>query len=57
MVDSSNTIIIKNRANKCVLRGGSWNYYVKGCRVAFRFNDLPVIRYNFDGFRLLSGFL
>jgi formylglycine-generating enzyme required for sulfatase activity len=33
------------------LRGGSWNYLDYFVRAAFRNDDLPVIRYNFVGFR------
>ncbi len=35
-----------------VLRGGSWNVYPQGCRVANRQDDLPSNRYNHTGFRL-----
>ncbi|MEI6408443.1 MAG: SUMF1/EgtB/PvdO family nonheme iron enzyme [Bacteroidota bacterium] len=35
-----------------VLRGGSWNYYPQGCRVAFRSYYRPTSRLNGIGFRL-----
>ena len=35
-----------------VLRGGSWNYFDRYCRVSNRNYSLTVIRYYFNGFRL-----
>ena len=35
-----------------VLRGGSWFYSARFCRSAYRFRWLPVIRYNYIGFRV-----
>ncbi len=35
-----------------VLRGGSWYYLVRGCRVAHRANDAPDFRYYILGLRL-----
>jgi formylglycine-generating enzyme required for sulfatase activity len=36
-----------------VRRGGSWGHYAQDCRSAFRFNDVPGIRGNILGFRLV----
>jgi formylglycine-generating enzyme required for sulfatase activity len=36
-----------------VLRGGSWSYNARFCRVAFRYNHSPDNRYNYVGFRLV----
>jgi formylglycine-generating enzyme required for sulfatase activity len=57
IVNGSNTIINKNRANPCVLRGGSWGISGIICRVALRDHFNPDIRDRNDGFRVLSGFL
>ena len=38
-----------------VLRGGSWNNGGGLCRSAVRFPDLPGLRINYIGFRLVSG--
>ncbi len=35
-----------------VIRGGSWNYSAKYCRVAYRYINNPSYRYNSLGFRL-----
>ena len=35
-----------------VLRGGSWNYYARYCRVSYRDNFNPSSRFNYFGFRL-----
>lgn len=37
-----------------VIRGGSWDFYARRCRSAFRFNSYPGDRRNFIGFRLVS---
>ncbi len=39
-----------------VIRGGSWCYAASCCRVAFRFNDYPVNRGNYIGFRVVADF-
>ncbi len=36
-----------------VLRGGSWDYYADGCRVAFRGSSPPAGRYGNIGFRII----
>jgi formylglycine-generating enzyme required for sulfatase activity len=38
-----------------VLRGGSWCYSLKDCRSARRFRDVPGSRFNFMGFRVVTG--
>ena len=35
-----------------VHRGGSWNYYARNCRSAYRLRHVPGFRFNFLGFRL-----
>jgi formylglycine-generating enzyme required for sulfatase activity len=35
------------------LRGGSWNYEPAYCRVAYRYNGTPTIRFSILGFRLV----
>ena len=35
-----------------VLRGGSWNYFAAGCRVAYRYYYSPGYRISYYGFRL-----
>ena len=35
-----------------VLRGGSWNYFARNCRVSYRFHGTPDYRFNGSGFRL-----
>jgi len=34
-----------------VTRGGSWNYFAWGCRVAYRYGRWPGVRDDYDGFR------
>ncbi|MEZ4883196.1 MAG: formylglycine-generating enzyme family protein [Chitinophagales bacterium] len=41
------------RASSCVVRGGGWNRYVIGCRVAIRNYLIPSSRYYYYGFRLV----
>ncbi len=36
-----------------VLRGGSWDGYVRGCRVSYRYSDNPGTRRNRGGFRVV----
>jgi formylglycine-generating enzyme required for sulfatase activity len=36
-----------------VLRGGCWNYFAGHCRVSYRFDCVPGIRYYYFGFRLV----
>jgi formylglycine-generating enzyme required for sulfatase activity len=44
----------KNRANYCVLRGGSWfNYFADNCRVANRYGINPSSRFSYIGFRIV----
>ncbi|KPA18891.1 Sulphatase-modifying factor domain protein, partial [Candidatus Magnetomorum sp. HK-1] len=38
-----------------VLRGGSWNYYARSCRSAFRYRGRPAYRDDFTGFRLVCS--
>ena len=38
-----------------VLRGGSWDDYGSGCRVAYRFNNFPTFRSFNYGFRIASS--
>ncbi|HOD25732.1 MAG TPA: SUMF1/EgtB/PvdO family nonheme iron enzyme, partial [Polyangiaceae bacterium] len=35
-----------------VLRGGSWYYFARHCRSAFRYYYSPDYRFNYLGFRL-----
>ncbi len=35
------------------LRGGCWSSYARNCRSAHRFNDIPELRGNYFGFRLV----
>jgi formylglycine-generating enzyme required for sulfatase activity len=37
-----------------VLRGGSWNYNARRCRVSHRSLNSPDTRHSFNGFRLVS---
>jgi len=37
---------------KYVIRGGSWDYYPRGCRSACRYNSYPDVRGNYLGFRV-----
>jgi len=39
-----------------VYRGGSWNYYARHCRFAFRYDDFPNRNYNNLGFRVVFVF-
>jgi len=38
-----------------VLRGGSWFPYANDLRSAYRDRITPVIRYNFNGFRVVAS--
>ncbi len=38
---------------KKLFRGGSWNHYGTMCRAARRFEDMPTIRLNYIGFRVV----
>ena len=38
-----------------ILRGGSWNYYARYCRLFYRFSYDPSYRYGSNGFRLVSS--
>ncbi|MEO0759725.1 MAG: SUMF1/EgtB/PvdO family nonheme iron enzyme [Cyanobacteria bacterium J06648_16] len=38
-----------------ILRGGSWSNYPRYCRSAYRYNDYPVNRDSFIGFRVVSS--
>ena len=42
----------KNSSNDRLLRGGSWDGHPRYCRSAYRYDDLPVGRYDFFGFRV-----
>jgi formylglycine-generating enzyme required for sulfatase activity len=35
-----------------LLRGGSWYYYPRDCRSAYRFKSIPIARPNYTGFRV-----
>lgn len=36
-----------------VLRGGSWNFYARDCRVSYRGSSYPDNASSYDGFRLV----
>ncbi len=36
-----------------VLRGGCWNHIARSCRVSYRYNYSPGLRFNYIGFRLV----
>jgi formylglycine-generating enzyme required for sulfatase activity len=38
-----------------VFRGGGWNYFADGCRVAYRSYYIPSFTYNDFGFRVLRS--
>ena len=44
-----------SRGRPIVLRGGSWNYPAKSCRVTHRSDAAPWGKYAFAGFRLVFG--
>ena len=54
--DNKNPVLNPKGADKGefrVYRGGSWNYYARGCRVSNRFNYTPAARRSYLGFRLV----
>jgi len=45
----------ENDNSSRLLRGGSWYFYPRYCRCAYRNHDLPDIRDNYVGFRVVCG--
>ena len=41
-------------SDSAVVRGGSWNFFPRVLRAAFRFGVTPSLRGNVDGFRLVQ---
>ena len=51
--DDGSAWLSESEESGCILRGGSWDYTPRNCRSACRYDDEPVSRYSYIGFRIV----